>query len=79
MTLERYRDVAEELLITIWDLANPRVARDWMTKLEETVGTSLWLAFWLLALSGAAVGSVLTAWCAIGWVAAVTAVLLFFA
>eukprot|EP00903_Cladosiphon_okamuranus_P016315 g15047.t1 len=37
VTLERYQDVAEELLITVWDLAFPRVAKDWMTKLEKLV------------------------------------------
>ena len=41
VTLEKYKDVAEELLITLWDLAHPRVANDWMTKLEKMVGTTL--------------------------------------
>ncbi len=43
MTLETYRDLAEELLMNIADLANPRrVSNNWMmTKLEQWVSRSL--------------------------------------
>lgn len=59
MTMERYQDVAEELLITIWDLAYPRVAKDWMTKVEKLVGAGLRLVLLLWTLSAAALESVL--------------------